>query len=763
MVGLLARCRISCQIAILVIAGLLGMAVVVAANIWALDRLAVADRELDRIDRANDLEGHLQVGILQMRRMEKNFILRHDEKSVAQFAKAQEDVSHTIDALAEVLTAMPSVRQTVLQTRDDMQQYEKLFAELVEARRKVGLTGDQGASGVLQRAVAAIDDKLDVKRAPEVQAAFLAMRQHEKDFMLRPDPAYRTAVDTAMAAFVAAAGASALPAIERIEVARQIGSYRGAFAQYVDSTLAAVAAERAIVALYAPIEPRIEAMDKAFVEQTRAVSAARDLTVERVHTVMWVCIAVGTAFTVLLGWIVGRGIARPVKAVTRAMEGLVAGDLDTAVPVDTRRDEIGTMIATLGHFRQSLIEAERLRSEQAALQQRGESDKRAAMIGMAERIEADAGQAVHRIGERAGAMMETAQQMRALATRTGEAATNAAGAASLALSNAQAVASASEELAASIREISGQVSQSAAVVNKAVAAGAETRETIETLNERVGRIGAMADIIGDIAAKTNLLALNATIEAARAGEAGKGFAVVASEVKQLASQTARSTEEISRHIDEVRAATLAATDSVARIDTTINEVNAIAGSIAAAVEEQGAATAEIARNVTETAAAVNRMSMLNGEVSAEASQAGQYAQDVAAHTEGLNDAVGELRTSIIRTVRTSTTEVDRRSSPRQPMDMPCRVEMAGHPAVNARISDLSEGGARLTGVPEVAAGARGTMRPGGERQALAFVVAGRDDDAVRVSFQIGDAERALVRGIIERQKGRAPDPVRTAA
>ena len=94
-------------------------------------------------------------------------------------------------------------------------------------------------------------------------------------------------------------------------------------------------------------------------------------------------------------------------------------------------------------------------------------------------------------------------------------------------------------------------------------------------------------MIGEIAARTNLLALNATIEAARAGEAGKGFAVVASEVKQLATQTARSTAEIARHIAQVRAATGASVDAVQRIETTIGEMNAIAGSIAAAVEQQG--------------------------------------------------------------------------------------------------------------------------------------------------------------------------------
>src|SRR6202020_1076260 len=114
---------------------------------------------------------------------------------------------------------------------------------------------------------------------------------------------------------------------------------------------------------------------------------------------------------------------------------------------------------------------------------------------------------------------------------------------------------------------------------------AETRSTIETLNDQVALIGSVADMISEIAAKTNLLALNATIEAARAGDAGKGFAVVASEVKALATQTARSTEEIGRHIDQVRAATGASVAAVTRIEDTITELNAIAGSIAAAVEQ----------------------------------------------------------------------------------------------------------------------------------------------------------------------------------
>jgi methyl-accepting chemotaxis protein len=204
------------------------------------------------------------------------------------------------------------------------------------------------------------------------------------------------------------------------------------------------------------------------------------------------------------------------------------------------------------------------------------------------------------------------------------------------------------------------VSQSSAVVSRAVEAGHETRETIATLNEQVARIGAVAEMIGVIAARTNLLALNATIEAARAGDAGKGFAVVASEVKQLATQTAKSTEEISRHINEVRTATGASVAAVGRIEATIGEINAIAGSIAASVEEQGAATAEIARNVSETAAAANEMTSRTGDVSEEARQTGRRAADVLQNTGALDDAIHDLHDAVIHLVRTSTSEADRR-------------------------------------------------------------------------------------------------------
>ncbi len=294
-----------------------------------------------------------------------------------------------------------------------------------------------------------------------------------------------------------------------------------------------------------------------------------------------------------------RAIAAPVRAMTAAMTGLAGGDKAVEIPGLARSDEIGAMAAAVQVFKDNMIETERLRLEQEEIKQRSDAERRQGMIELAARFEASVGGVVGAVTSAATELQSTAQSLSATAEETSQQSNAVAAASEQMTQNVQTVASATEELSASIREIGNQVAESSRIVGTAVTQAEDTNAKVKTLAEAAQKIGEVVTLINEIAAQTNLLALNATIEAARAGEAGKGFAVVASEVKNLATQTAKATEEISGQIRAIQDATASSAEAIDGIAQTIHRVNEISTAIASAVEEQGAATQGISRNVQE--------------------------------------------------------------------------------------------------------------------------------------------------------------------
>jgi methyl-accepting chemotaxis protein len=232
-----------------------------------------------------------------------------------------------------------------------------------------------------------------------------------------------------------------------------------------------------------------------------------------------------------------------------------------------------------------------------------------------------------------------AQTMSSAAEETSQQSTVVAAASEEASVNVQTVASAAEELSSSISEISRQVTQSMTITNQGVDEAQRTNKQIEMLSVAAQRIGDVVKLINDIANQTNLLALNATIEAARAGEMGKGFAVVASEVKNLATQTAKATEEISSSITDMQRATNESVEAVQHIGQTISQMNEISTGIASAMEEQGAATQEIARNVQQASAGT-------AEVSSNIVGITEAARDTGKSAIRVKDVSGQISTQV---------------------------------------------------------------------------------------------------------------------
>ncbi|MGB9470355.1 MAG: methyl-accepting chemotaxis protein [Candidatus Acidiferrum sp.] len=198
-------------------------------------------------------------------------------------------------------------------------------------------------------------------------------------------------------------------------------------------------------------------------------------------------------------------------------------------------------------------------------------------------------------------LSSVSQQMSANAEETSSQANVVTAASEEVNKNLQTVASATEEMSASIKDIAKNASEAAKVSNSAVGIADKANQTVTKLGQSSAEIGEVIKVITSIAQQTNLLALNATIEAARAGEAGKGFAVVANEVKELAKETAKATEDISREIETIQTDTKESVDAIGIISGIINQINDISATIASAVEQQNATTNEMARNIGEAA------------------------------------------------------------------------------------------------------------------------------------------------------------------
>ena len=455
----------------------------------------------------------------------------------------------------------------------------------------------------------------------------------------------------------------------------------------------------------------------------------------------WGMLAAGAAMALFGVAIVVRRVVRPVGNLTAVMDRMAGGDYTAAVPGVDQRDEIGRMARAVGVFKDNGLENLRMRAEQERQREEAEAAKRAALETMAGTVERETRIAVDKVAERTQRMDENAGAMAQSAGAVGRNSQSVAAAAEQALRNAQTVASATEELSASIREIGTQVDQASSITRRAVETGDHARETIQSLHNAVTRIGDVALLIQNIASQTNLLALNATIEAARAGEAGKGFAVVASEVKSLANQTGKATEDIARQIAEIQSVTDSAVAAVTRITGSITEVDEVATAIASAVEEQAAATQEISRNVNDTASAAQEVSHRIAEVSREAGATGDRAADVRIIADEVSNSIDDLRSILVRVVRTSMTEVDRRHDTRYEANLPARVETPAGARI-CRLLNLSTGGAALEGWTGAVAGARGALHIEGFAVPLPVRVIEVEQTHCHVRFELADGARA---------------------
>ena len=383
-------------------------------------------------------------------------------------------------------------------------------------------------------------------------------------------------------------------------------------------------------------------------ERGRAVAAEGEALYGIALYLIYGAVGFAAALSALLGWILIRSVSAPVRLMTDVMKRLSGHDLSIEIPGAERRDEIGAMAKAVQVFKDSMIETDRLKAEQEENKRLAEIEKRRLMEKIATDFEASVGGVIAKVASQATQMEAAAQSMSATAEETTKQAGAVAAASEESSANVQTVSSATEELSSSVAEIARQVAHSNQIAANAVAEAGKANDLVQSLAGDSQKIGEIVSLISDIADQTNLLALNATIEAARAGEAGKGFAVVAAEVKNLATQTAKATEDIGSQISGVQNSTHSAARAISSIGSTIGEIDKISTAIAAAVEEQAAATREIARNVEEAARGAQEVSSNIGGVTHAANSTGAAATQVLTAARTLTEQSSELRQIVTR-------------------------------------------------------------------------------------------------------------------
>ena len=368
----------------------------------------------------------------------------------------------------------------------------------------------------------------------------------------------------------------------------------------------------------------------------------------------------------------GLATVRSIRAIAKATSRLAAADYDVDISGLHRRDELGAVVSALDTFRDNALEAARLHAEreeqrrlasasehrqaeqskiaEMASRQRDEENrnlalgqKRAMLDKLAHEFEESISAVIEAVSHSAESLLTNAEQLKLRAEQTRQESTLLDVESGQMAQSMQVAASATDDLMSSFAEIGRQVHSSHQASSSALQEAEKARNRGVVLAEEAEAIEVVVGTINQIASQTNLLALNATIEASRAGEAGHGFAVVASEVKSLAGQTGSATNRVRDQISGIQASAKDVVDATRTINDVLQQLNAIASTVAGSVQQQVRAAAEIAGTVVSALHKTDQLVNASGHIRLSADQNSHAANDMRMAVSDLQSQFQRLR------------------------------------------------------------------------------------------------------------------------
>ncbi len=352
---------------------------------------------------------------------------------------------------------------------------------------------------------------------------------------------------------------------------------------YVKSGELAVELDRHRVelsALASKIAENVKLLKQSILDNATTVERNTREIISSTDSLIMILAVGGLVFGVMLSWVIGRIIAKPIVALVPELEKLAHGDFNVQVPGLGRKDEVGQIAGAVA------LMAGKVSSTIAEIRSSGRE-----VTNASAEISSSTTDLSQRTEEQAASLEQTSAAMEQLSATVRKNAENAQQA---------------NESARVTRDVAGRGGE---VVAQAVEAMAKIEDSSRKISDIIG-------VIDEIARQTNLLALNAAVEAARAGEAGRGFAVVASEVRSLAQRSSQAAKDITGLITNSNGQVRDGVDLVNKAGAALGEIVESIKSVADIVADIANASNEQATGIDEINRALNQMDQVTQQNSA---------------------------------------------------------------------------------------------------------------------------------------------------